>query len=205
MRELDYYNVGDSYGGSQDWFPGFWMHVGGCGALTACDACICLARYRGMRWLYPFDPDEVTREDYLRFGRMMQAHLSPRPTGINKTALFMEGFSNYMATRPGPPAALSSVEGDEDVFAAAAAIKRQIDAGVIVPYLLLRHTDREFSDYNWHWFIVNGYDDSDGGFRIKTATFGQWKWFDFIRMWDTGYDQKGGFVIINTDMTSNRL
>ena len=61
MRELPHYTIGDSYGGNQDWFTEPWMNRGGCGALTACDMSIYLARYMGRSALYPFDPERITR------------------------------------------------------------------------------------------------------------------------------------------------
>ncbi|CUX66345.1 hypothetical protein BN3590_03148 [Clostridium sp. C105KSO15] len=39
-KELSYFRVGDSFGGNQDWFRDPMMHLGGCGAAAACDACI---------------------------------------------------------------------------------------------------------------------------------------------------------------------
>ena len=54
-RHLDYFEIEGSYGGSQDWFTNIVMHVGGCGAATACDTCIYLALRKGMKGLYPGD------------------------------------------------------------------------------------------------------------------------------------------------------
>ena len=45
-RHLDYFEIEGAYGGSQDWFTNIVMHVGGCGAATACDTCIYLALQR---------------------------------------------------------------------------------------------------------------------------------------------------------------
>ena len=197
MKELGHYTIGDSYGGSQDWFTELWMNRGGCGAVTACDVCIYLAKYRGMTNLYPFDPQNVTREDFLAFGNQMRPYLSPRHRGINTTKLFIDGFSDYLAALPGKIPAMTDFQGTESAEDAAALIRSQIDAGLPVPYLLLLHQDKTLEDFNWHWFILNGYDDSPEGLMVKAVTYGEWTWINFPHLWDTGKEEKGGFVILS--------
>lgn len=48
-RHLDYFKIEGEYGGNQDWFTNIVMHIGGCGAATACDSCIylCPAKRNG--------------------------------------------------------------------------------------------------------------------------------------------------------------
>ena len=64
-RELEHYYIDKSYGGNQDWFTDLWMNRGGCGAVAACECCLSLARNFGLTQLYPFDPFDVTREDFI--------------------------------------------------------------------------------------------------------------------------------------------
>ncbi len=45
-------------------FTNIVMNVGGCGAATACDSCIYLAKYKGMKELYPFDLEQMDKEAY---------------------------------------------------------------------------------------------------------------------------------------------
>ena len=52
-KELEYFMIDGEFGGNQDWFTNIVMNVGGCGAATACDSCIYLAKYKGMKKLYP--------------------------------------------------------------------------------------------------------------------------------------------------------
>lgn len=195
MKELPYYTIGESYGGNQDWFTESWMNRGGCGALTACDLCIYLARYMDRHALYPFDPAHITREDYITFGAIMRPFLSPRPRGINKTRTFMDGFRDYLVLRGDTALKMTSVEGAEPYETARAAVKDCIDRGFPIPYLMLLHHDKALDDFNWHWFLLNGYDKDETGFRVKAVTYGKWTWFDFAHLWDTGRPEKGGFVV----------
>ena len=195
MKELPHYTIGDSYGGSQDWFTEPWMNRGGCGALTACDMCIYLARYKGRTALYPFDAQRITRSDYLTFGAIMRPFLSPRPRGINKTRTFMDGFRDYLRFRGDTALKMTSVEGGESYETAREAVRDCIDRGFPIPYLMLLHQDKALEDFYWHWFVLNGYDEDETGFRVKAVTYGEWTWFDLAHLWDTGQAEKGGFVV----------
>ena len=197
MKELEHFFIGESCGGNQDWFTDWWMNHGGCAAVTACDCCIVLARKMGLRSLYPFDADHVTRSDFLAFGAMMRPFLHPRPTGVNKTGLYMDGFRDYLAFRGETGLTLRAVEGTEDVRTAEREIRAAIDGGFPVPYLMLLHTDKALEDYNWHWFLLNGYDGEGESFRVKAVTYGEARWLDFPHLWDTGHGRKGGFVVLS--------
>lgn len=195
-KELPHFSVGQSYGGNQEWFPERWMKVGGCGAVTACDLCIYLAKYKAMPALYPFDANNVSLEDYLAFGRIMRAHLGPRLSGIHKTRTYVDGFNDYLMSIGVRPVGLRGVSGQEDEATAVALIRERIDCGFPVPYLMLLHRDKELQDYTWHWFLLNGYDDCGGEFSVKAVTYGESRWLDLRRLWRTGRRKKGGFVLV---------
>ena len=195
-KELEHFTVDGCCGGNQEWFPDLWMNRGGCGAVTACDVCIYLAKHMDMPELYPFDPNLVTREDYLAFGEIMRPFLSPRPTGINRTDIYIDGFNDYLDSRGARPIRFSDVSGTEDAEVAVKAVKDQIDRGFPVPYLMLMHRDRNLKDYMWHWFLLNGYDESGRRFNAKIVTYGETKWTDLRHLWRTGYRQRGGLVLI---------
>ena len=79
-KELDYFRIGQSYGGCQDWFPDFFMRMGGCAA-AACESCIYSDKYRGIKGLYPYD--SLTKNDYINFAAIMKPYLKPRMSGID--------------------------------------------------------------------------------------------------------------------------
>lgn len=100
-KELQHFHIGECIGGNQDWFVDPMMKLGGCGAVTACDTCIWLVREFGkedpaLRSLYPFHAEELTKQDYIRFSRVMKPYLRPRPGGISKLSLFTDGFRSYL-------------------------------------------------------------------------------------------------------------
>ncbi len=192
-KETAYFNIGSSYGSSQQWMTDPSMNLGGCGAIAACDMCIYLAMYKGRREVCPLHRLPPTRREYIDFASQMKPYLSPRMSGIRDTSTFIDGAEAWLRDRSCSDIQLSAVEGCRPSGEAWNAIRESIDDDMPLCCLMLKHTDREFDFFRWHWFIVNGYDDSNRR-KIKTATYSRARWLDFDRLWDTGYEDKGGLV-----------
>lgn len=233
-RELEYFQIGDSFGGNQDWCFDPMMHLGGCAALTACDICIYLAARKGMTGLYPFDAAHLTKKDYLRFSKIMKPYLRPRSNGVNRTELYTEGFGRYLSDISWTRLSMEEFDGAVNASDAWETIKSQIDDDLPVAYLMLKHKDETLKDFVWHWFLLVGYEEKapDADFAVvtdfaadadsaddvcgqpaqrkpaggpaqpkrlvKTATYGEGLWLDFDNLWNTGFEEKGGMVIVRT-------
>ena len=196
-RELNHHYIGESYGGNQDWFRTLWMRIGGCGAETACESSLYFARELGFTKLYPFNSDDVKREEYVDFAHMMEDYLWPRLTGINKLSIYINGYVKYLRDAGEYRVDVGEFSGDHTYEEAAEKVKEQIDSGLPIPFLTLRHKDTRFSDYVWHWYLVNGYDETQEGLKVKAVTYSGYKWLDLKRLWNTGCKPTGG-MIINT-------
>lgn len=201
-KELEYFTIGYSYGGNQNWFQSYMMRLGGCGAETACDLSIYLKLYKGLEQAYDGNVDNITRKEYVEFAHHMKKYLWPRLTGIDKVSTWIEGYEKYLNDQGVKGINLSAFSGNEPYTHASSSLIRQIDQGFPVPTLTLRHKDKLFTDYNWHWYIINGYRMEDDGkgvskLMVKAVTYSEYEWLDFEELWDTGYDNKGGFVIIS--------
>lgn len=225
-KELDYFLIEGAYGGNQDWLWDPMMHLGGCAAVTACDICIYLARQFGMRNLYPFDSEALSRKAYIRFSKIMKPYLRPRAGGIDRLELYTEGFGSYLndafsgrfagrfsgvedcaesvAGTAGSGVSVSFEEfpGFRPAEDAMEAVQLQIDGGMPAAFLLLKHQEPSLSDYVWHWFLLTGYEKDGNEFRVKAVTYGEYQWLDFRRLWDTGYAQKGGMVLVHNEPRS---
>lgn len=206
-RELDYFYIGDSFGGNQDWCRDPMMHLGGCAALTACDICIYLALKKGLTHLYPFDAHRITKKDYLRFSKMMKPYLRPRSHGVNRTELYTDGFRRYLSDMGDTRVVLDEFDGTVNVLDGWETVKSQIDDEMPIAYLMLKHQDQSLADFVWHWFLLVGYEETcedDLCSRekivskrmVKTATYGEGLWLDFDNLWKTGFDEKGGMVLV---------
>lgn len=192
-KELEYFKIGNSFGGSQSWFLDPWMHIGGCGALTMCDFLLYMACCRGRKECYPYEADELTRRDYRRFGMSMKPYLRPRESGIKDLGTFVDGARIYLEDCEIDGIELSMIDGNRPYEEAEAAIRESIDRGVPIAMLMLKNQNSELNFFEWHWFLIIGYEDGD--FRIRVATYGKEHWLPLRDMWESGEEEKGGLVI----------
>ena len=198
-HELEHFTIGDSYGGNQEWFPTFMMRIGGCGAETACDSSVYFALHRGLETIAPENATTLTRRDYVRFAYKMKPYLSPRRTGIDRLDIYIDGYAAYLRDCGETRLTMTPLDGTEPFDAASAAIVQQIDQRCPVPTLILNHRSKDFRDYVWHWFLINGYDETDDAFLVKAVTYSRYEWLDLRALWDTGYERRGGFVLYRVD------
>lgn len=194
-HELKHFKIGYSYGGNQDWFPTFMMRLGGCGAETACDSSMYFALYKGLSKIAPENAATLSKEDYIRFAYEMKPYLSPRMSGIDRLEIFIDGYAEFLRDRGESKLIMTPFDGNEPFEKARKVVKRQIDEGCPIPTLILNHSNPRFKDYVWHWFLINGYDDSENGFLVKAVTYSSYQWLYFQDLWNTGYQRRGGFVL----------
>ena len=86
-------------------------------------------------------------------------------------------------------------DGSETYENAATAVMKQIDSGYPVPILNLNHKEKAFKDYEWHWFLINGYEETNNTLFVKAVTYSGFQWLDFRKLWDTGFANKGGLIL----------
>ena len=194
-RELDFVNIdGTYYGGDQNWHTHPMMKLGGCSAVCACEACIYLAKeFPQFKKLYPYDTERVTKEDFLRFFETMFQYIHPGIGGLTSIDKFEKMFMKYIATT-GVDVTLKKLPGCEAPLAARRFVKQSIDAGLPVMYLMLKHADPGFDEYEWHWFNLTGYEEKGEDMEVTFATWGQKHVFDFDRAWDTKKCWRGGML-----------
>lgn len=196
-KELEYFMIGNSYGGNQEWFSSFMMRLGGCGAESACDCSIYFSRVFGRKSLYPFDDSSILKSDYVSFSRIMEPYLRPRRTGINTLDIYMDGYGAYLADKGETSISMRGLRGESPYETARDAVRSQIDRDIPVVCLTLYHSNRRFKDYQWHWYILNGYDECDGEMGVKAVTYSEYEWLDLRGLWDTGRMEKGGLVLFD--------
>mgnify|MGYP007070067578 CR=1 FL=1 len=93
--ELEHFTIDGAYGWNQDWFPGWFMRMGGCAAVTACDSLIYFALRFGRNDLIPFDPADLTRRNYLPLSEKVKPFLHPRMRGIDRLEIYQDGLARY--------------------------------------------------------------------------------------------------------------
>ena len=106
----------------------------------------------------------------------------------------MDGVSLYLEDENAGYIKLRALDGHESFDTAKRALKEQINEGLPAAYLMLKHQDKKFDFFEWHWFVVNGYEEKVDGFYIKVATYGAAHWLKLDELWETGFDERGGIV-----------
>lgn len=194
-KELTYFSIENSFGGNQDWFRDYWMHLGGCAAAAACDSCIAMEKAGIKKGLYPFDIENLTKSDYLDFSMRMKPYLKPRMRGIDRLDIYVDGMRKYLQDAGNTDLQLTAYEDANPVQKAMLTVKKQIDSGFPIPYLLLRHRNSQFRDLLWHWFMLTGYEEADGELYVKETTYGGFRYLSFQELWDSGYRKNGGMIL----------
>ncbi|MEA4852891.1 MAG: hypothetical protein VB082_01295 [Christensenella sp.] len=195
-KELDFIRIdGTYYGGDQNWHTHKMMKLGGCSAVCACETCIWLAkRFGEYRALYPFDIADVCKKDFLRFFEIMFQYLHPGIGGLTSIDKFERMLGKYIMTT-GTKMGMQKVYGRESYETAKKFFISSIDNGIPVMFLMLKHADPAFDEYEWHWFNLTGYEITvEGRLNAIFATWGSRHVFDFQRAWETGRYWKGGMV-----------
>ncbi len=196
-KELDLFYIDGKPGFDQEEFTDWWMKVGGCGAVTACDCCIYLAKKFGFEHLYPYDAADISKEEYIDFAMHMKPFLSPRFSGIDSTELLIDGFEDYLESVGDDRISLSSLHADCGYEIYKNEIKRLLDNDMPVPMLNLKHKDPKLKDFVWHWFWIAGYEEFADEFAVKLISYAEVYWFSLKDIYNSGYKQKGGIVRIS--------
>ena len=195
--ELDFIKINGYYGGDQHWYPDMFMRMAGCSAVCASEACAYLAlHFPHLRKLYPYDPENITKEEFIRFMITMFKYVTPGFMGMRSIKRFKRCFTEY-ANAADADVRLTLLDGEADEAAAKEFVTRGLDAGYCVLNLLLTHKDSELDELTWHWFTLTGYEKTGDDMRVDFATWGKKHTLDFSRLWNTGTQSRGGMVIIS--------
>ena len=194
-KELDYFYIGSSLGWNQNDFKTYWMKIGGCGAVTACDSFVYFKKYFGNDRLYPHNVEKVDYDEYYAFTNVIKPYLRPRITGIDRLDIYIDGVRQYFDDIGENSLEISGYEGDNKYEDAKLILKNQIDKSYIVPMLVLKNKNTIVRDYVWHWFLLGGYEEMEDRLMVKVITYGSYRWVDFADLWNSGHRRKGGLII----------
>lgn len=192
---IDYFNIEGTPGGNQDWCTDFWMHLGGCAALAACDLSICLSKNLRLTDCCPYDPENMTKKQYVDFSMVMKPYIHPRMGGVAELSLFTDGYGKYLNDR-GYDVTFDLCPGEKSFEEAEIFLKNALKKNLPVPFLLLRHRDKSLKDLNWHWFMITGCDVRNERSILKYHTYGEEQEVDFQQLWSTGMYRRGGMAAI---------
>ena len=193
--ELNYFHIGRALGGSQDWMRDPWMRLGGCAALAAVDSCIYFTLFCGKKKLCPIDVHRLTKDTYIQFAMTMKPYISPRFGGVSKLELYTNGMGAYLRDCGCTEPLMHSFPMGQTLEQAQQALQKQIDKGMLIPFLLLNPISREWKEYHWHWFMLTGYRWDEDCLVVKAVTYGKGEWLPFSTLWDSVRHDNGGMIL----------
>ena len=128
----------------------------------------------------------------------MKPFLTPRYHGIDYLETYICGFYDYMKEIKNENLILEGLSGNVDYEIFEAAIVNQINKNFPVPFLMLNHNDIKLDDFEWHWFNLAGYEkiENENDINVLTVTYAEYQWFSLRNMYNTGYDRKGGIILL---------
>lgn len=149
------------YGGDQEWFPGDFQRLAGCGSVTGSNIAAIYALSReGWDTLYQPQAGESIEEykSYLNLMQSMYRYMKPGFMGYPLIGRFAKDFKRYASDRG---ITLSS----EQLFLPKS--KKQALDFILpalkedhpVAFLILRHPVYELREDNWHWVTITGFDE----------------------------------------------
>lgn len=196
-KELPYFQIEGAYGGNQDWLKDPMMKLGGCAALTVCDTSIYMALHQNKKHLYPFDLEQLDKKAYIQFSKKMKPYLTPRFRGIDRLEIYLEGIEQYLKDAGEKDLKATGFSGESKVEDAIKVVKKQLDMEIPIPFLLLKHKKNSLDFFTWHWFLLVGYEEYEEEMMVKVATYGSYHWLSLRELWDTGYKEKGGMILLD--------
>ncbi len=195
-QELTFVDIDGAYGGDQHWMTHPRQNRGGCSTVCACEISILLAnKYSGLQKLYRPDSLRTPKADFMRYVEEVFDYIYPHEHGLDTLELFVKSYEDFAKTK-NTKVSYHTLDGAAAYEKAEAFVKAAIDNGLPLAYLLLRHTDQRFLEYNWHWFTVTGYAQTASGLELIFGTWGTRRTLPFRDLWNTGHEQKGGMVVI---------
>ena len=176
-----------------------WWILDASGWLRSTDNLWCVHWFfavQGQRWSYHLRTLRKSNDasDLFTVCYVGQAVSGAAATGIKDLQTYMDGVNLYLEDTDVTDLYLNGLEGSESYETARDTIRTSIDEEIPQHIWCWNTEIKNSTFFQWHWFLVNGYEETADTFKIKAATYGKAHWMDLGRLWDTGYDHKGGIV-----------
>lgn len=202
VKEIPFLNIDGNYGGDQNWLPEHKMKRGGCSTVVAVEMSSCL-KFMDKKYetLSPLD-EHTSKERFIDFSVEMFKYVWPKYRGLPSLDYFEECYNDYAKTVNFKPK-YEKLDEAESYEAAEAFVKKNIDEGYPIGYLLLEHESRLVFDITWHWFTVTGYEETGDGIDVIFGTWGERCRLPLRHLWNKGNpekpvmeDEEGGLIVI---------
>lgn len=182
------------YGGDQEWFPGDFQRLAGCGSVTGSNIAAIYALSReGWKELYQVRPDESAEdyESYLNLMQTMYQYMKPGFMGYPLIGRFAKDFKKYASDR-GIKLRSEQMFLPKTKKQALDFILPALKQGHPVAFLILRHLAYELREDNWHWVTITGFDEEKE--KLIWSNCGEREEIDWNMLFDTDKKYYVGIV-----------
>lgn len=182
------------YGGDQEWFPGDFQRLAGCGSVTGSNmAAIYAISQEKYRALYPQDTekDKIEQDHYLSLMQTMYQYMKPGFMGYPLIGRFAKDFKKYASDR-GIHFVSEQLFLPKKKEEALDFILPALKEGHPVAFLILRHPAYELREDNWHWVTITGFDEEEE--KLIWSNCGEREEIDWNMLFDTDKKYYVGIV-----------
>lgn len=185
------FNIYDSevsyYGGNQYWFPKKFNQLSGCGPVVAANITAYLSQTFTDKYndLYPYK-GIVNKKDFTLHMVEIRKYVKPGIFGLTSVNKFSDGVLSFAKNRG---VSLTSHILDEKADSIQQAIDFILEAlsqRLPVAILILKHQNKEFKEYTWHWMTITGLNLNSQSNRcfISVSTYGEHREINLELLWN---------------------
>ena len=185
------FNIYDSevsyYGGNQYWFPKKFNQLSGCGPVVAANITAYLSQTFTDKYndLYPYK-GIVNKKDFTLHMVEIRKYVKPGIFGLTSVNKFSDGVLSFAKNRG---ISLTSHILDEKADSIQQAIDFILEAlsqRLPVAILILKHQNKEFKEYTWHWMTITGLNLNPQSSKcfISVSTYGEHREINLELLWN---------------------
>lgn len=182
------------YGGDQEWFPGDFQRLAGCGSVTGSNiAAIYALNREDFKNLYPIKDSQKAAdyEQYLNLMQTMYRYMKPGFMGYPLIGRFAKDFKRY-AKDHGITLSSEQLFLPKSKEQALDFILPALKEDHPVAFLILRHPAYELREDNWHWVTITGFDEEEE--KLIWSNCGECEEIDWNMLFDTDKKYYVGIV-----------
>ena len=182
------------YGGDQEWFPGDFQRLAGCGSVTGSNiAAIYALNREDFKDLYPIKDSQKAAdyEQYLNLMQTMYRYMKPGFMGYPLIGRFAKDFKRY-AKDHGITLSSEQLFLPKSREQALDFILPALKEDHPVAFLILRHPAHELREDNWHWVTITGFDEEEE--KLIWSNCGECEEIDWNMLFDTDKKYYVGIV-----------
>ncbi len=192
LKEVSFIRIDGEYGGDQNFLPERQMIKGGCSAIVAAELGTCLANLdKKHKKLSPLTL-YTSRESFNDYVISIYKYVWPKYRGLPSLDYFIECYDEYLDS-VGHKVCYDRLDETASYKEAELFLKKHIDEGYPIAFLLLHHEHRLVYDITWHWFTLTGYEDTPHGLDVIFSTFGEKCRIPFKILWERGNPERETF------------